>query len=273
MASVSVRWIWLRRQWSLERIVAQFHANQGEKVSLWKLDLLSRATASGNMKYQTFKHIFTSPSSVEKEARATRSGNARIHGMTCVTRASIAYIATQVSTLICDTRSDSILSEIFGLRPDLLCPPQRSLIGRIPSQIRSDSIIVYWNCSKTQMKIRKWIHYSPGGTGEFDLYNLLEINDHSSIDMLPSINWSRKARYFQTTLPTLGLFLKTAHWPKSRPNERQRNSLRFWQTPAVVIQTRRHMAHLVPDCIALESIHYDLLSCHEQWYYSLIVTR
>jgi len=37
---------------------------------------------------QAFKHIFTSPSSVEKEAKATRSGNARIHGMTRVTTAS-----------------------------------------------------------------------------------------------------------------------------------------------------------------------------------------
>jgi len=43
-----------------------------------------------------YKHIFTSPSSVEKESKATRSGNARIHGMTQVTPASIAYIATQV---------------------------------------------------------------------------------------------------------------------------------------------------------------------------------
>ena len=45
---------------------------------------------------QAFKHIFTSPSSVEKENKATRSGNARIHGMTHVTLASIAYIAMQV---------------------------------------------------------------------------------------------------------------------------------------------------------------------------------
>jgi hypothetical protein len=43
-----------------------------------------------------YKHIFTSPSSVEKEPKATRSGNARIHGMTQVTPASIAYVATQV---------------------------------------------------------------------------------------------------------------------------------------------------------------------------------
>ena len=45
---------------------------------------------------QAFKHIFTSPSSVEKEVKATRSGNARIHGMTRVTTASLAYMATQV---------------------------------------------------------------------------------------------------------------------------------------------------------------------------------
>jgi len=62
-----------------------------------------------------FKHIFTSPSSVEKEAKATRSGNARIHGMTRVTAASIAYTATQLrfslssSSVFCrsDTSTDS----------------------------------------------------------------------------------------------------------------------------------------------------------------------
>jgi hypothetical protein len=45
---------------------------------------------------QAFKHIFTSPSSVDQEPKATRSGNARIHGMTQVTPASVAYVATQV---------------------------------------------------------------------------------------------------------------------------------------------------------------------------------
>jgi hypothetical protein len=47
--------------------------------------------------FQGYKHIFTSPSSVEKEPKATRSGNARIHGMTRVTPASIVYVATQVN--------------------------------------------------------------------------------------------------------------------------------------------------------------------------------
>jgi len=47
---------------------------------------------------QAYKHIFTSPSSVDKEPKATRSGNARIHGMTKVTAASIAYVTTQVNS-------------------------------------------------------------------------------------------------------------------------------------------------------------------------------
>jgi hypothetical protein len=48
---------------------------------------------------KAFKHIFTSPSSVGKEPKATRSGNARIHNMKHVTPASISYVATQVRRL------------------------------------------------------------------------------------------------------------------------------------------------------------------------------
>jgi hypothetical protein len=44
---------------------------------------------------QGFKHVFTSPSSVDKEPKATRSGNAYLHGMKSVTKGSLAYIATQ----------------------------------------------------------------------------------------------------------------------------------------------------------------------------------
>ncbi|TEB29001.1 hypothetical protein FA13DRAFT_1632472 [Coprinellus micaceus] len=45
---------------------------------------------------QAYKHIFTSPSSVDGGSRATRSGNAQIHGMKTVTVPSLAYIATLV---------------------------------------------------------------------------------------------------------------------------------------------------------------------------------
>lgn len=56
---------------------------------------------------KAFRHVFTSPSSVDKEPKATRAGNARLHGMTNVTAASIAYVATQVSmerlsSFVCD---------------------------------------------------------------------------------------------------------------------------------------------------------------------------
>ncbi|KAF7968770.1 hypothetical protein HWV62_29340 [Athelia sp. TMB] len=51
----------------------------------------------GELLIKGYRHIFTSPSSVyDGEPRATRSGNARIHGMIKVTLASIAYVATQV---------------------------------------------------------------------------------------------------------------------------------------------------------------------------------
>ncbi|KAG1829676.1 hypothetical protein EV424DRAFT_1470688 [Suillus variegatus] len=43
-----------------------------------------------------FKHVFTSPSSMEKEPKATCSGNAYLHGMKSVMKESLAYIATQV---------------------------------------------------------------------------------------------------------------------------------------------------------------------------------
>nr|VWO99861.1 Type III effector HopI1 [Ganoderma boninense] len=43
-----------------------------------------------------FKHVFTSPSSVDDSGRSTKSSNAAMHGMTKVTPASIVYVATLV---------------------------------------------------------------------------------------------------------------------------------------------------------------------------------
>ncbi|KAG2021056.1 hypothetical protein CC2G_006322 [Coprinopsis cinerea AmutBmut pab1-1] len=45
---------------------------------------------------KAYKHIFTSPTSVSDVPKATRSGNARIHGMTAATPPSLAYVAVQV---------------------------------------------------------------------------------------------------------------------------------------------------------------------------------
>ena len=50
----------------------------------------------GKLVIQGFKHVFISPSSVDGESRATKSGNAAIHGMRRVTTASLAYVAVLV---------------------------------------------------------------------------------------------------------------------------------------------------------------------------------
>ncbi|KZP21867.1 hypothetical protein FIBSPDRAFT_910647 [Athelia psychrophila] len=59
-----------------------------------------------------YKHIFTSPSSVDREPKATRSGNARMNRMNEVTFASIAYVATMVrfamSSSACFSRTDYV---------------------------------------------------------------------------------------------------------------------------------------------------------------------
>jgi len=92
---------------------------------------------------KTYKHIFTSPSSVEREAKATRSGNARIHGMTRVTPASIAYAATQarfaLSSSAVFTRSDTTTdSERF----------YNSVLDLLEDQDEAkevDDLLVWWN--------------------------------------------------------------------------------------------------------------------------------
>ncbi|KAG1718875.1 hypothetical protein EDD22DRAFT_855207, partial [Suillus occidentalis] len=62
-----------------------------------------------------FKHVFTSPSSVDREPKATRSGNAYLHGMKSVTKGSLAYVATQIrfalSSSILDLLEDPDESE------------------------------------------------------------------------------------------------------------------------------------------------------------------
>jgi len=91
-----------------------------------------------------FKHIFTSPSSVEKEAKATRSGNARIHGMKRVTTGSLAYVATQLrfalssSSVFC--RSDNLTdSERFynSVLEFLDHPDEREQVQELQD---------WWNC-------------------------------------------------------------------------------------------------------------------------------
>ncbi|KIM74009.1 hypothetical protein PILCRDRAFT_80463 [Piloderma croceum F 1598] len=90
-----------------------------------------------------YKHVFTSPSSVEQEPKATRSGNARIHGMTKVTPASIAYIATQVRFALSS-------SPVFS-RTDTTTDSERfynsvlDLLEDVDEQVEVNDLISWWN--------------------------------------------------------------------------------------------------------------------------------
>ncbi|KAG1894632.1 uncharacterized protein F5891DRAFT_1130893 [Suillus fuscotomentosus] len=90
-----------------------------------------------------YKHVFTSPSSVDREPKATRSGNARLHGMNSVTIASLAYIATQVRFALSsssvfsrtDTTTDS--ETFYHSLLDLLEDPEEYK--------EIDELLTWWN--------------------------------------------------------------------------------------------------------------------------------
>ena len=116
------------------------------------------------LRVQAFKHIFTSPSSVEKENKATRSGNARIHGMTRVTMASLAYVATQVSP------------SLTGLVPSITehprsfvspCHPHPPSAGLTLQPTRKDSTRAYGTFWTIQMRGMRLLICWAGGIGRF----------------------------------------------------------------------------------------------------------
>ncbi|KAG1777572.1 hypothetical protein EV702DRAFT_969467 [Suillus placidus] len=92
-----------------------------------------------------YKHVqvFTSPSSVDREPKATCSGNARLHGMNVVTLASLAYIATQVRFALSsssvfsrtDTSTDS--ETFYHSLLDLLEDPEECK--------EVDELLIWWN--------------------------------------------------------------------------------------------------------------------------------
>lgn len=109
---------------------------------------------------QAYKHIFTSPSSVDRIPKATRSGNARIHGMTCVTPASIAYVATQVRpSFAVSPRSLSwfyqarfaLSSAAVFSRSDTITDSERfytsilELFDDIDEQQELQELVIWWN--------------------------------------------------------------------------------------------------------------------------------
>ncbi|KIM89667.1 hypothetical protein PILCRDRAFT_60453, partial [Piloderma croceum F 1598] len=114
-----------------------------------------------------YKHVFTSPSSVDNAAKATWSvrwylceptasvvkfvkkiyqpftGNAHIHGMTHVTPASIASIATQAQFALSSSsvfsRTDAVTS-LEGFYNSIL-----DLLHDADEQEESKSLIIWWN--------------------------------------------------------------------------------------------------------------------------------
>ncbi|KAG1732025.1 uncharacterized protein EDB91DRAFT_1238858 [Suillus paluster] len=90
-----------------------------------------------------YKHIFMSPSSVDREPKATHSDNARIHRMTRVTLPLVAYIATQVQFALTsspvfsctDTVTDSerFYNSILDIFED---PDEKQEV---------DKLVVWWN--------------------------------------------------------------------------------------------------------------------------------
>ncbi|KAG1737726.1 hypothetical protein EDB19DRAFT_1636705 [Suillus lakei] len=89
-------------------------------------------------------HVITSPSSVKREPKAMWSGNARLHGMTSITIASIAYIATQVrfalssSSVFSRTNTTTDSEMFYHSLLDLLEDPEESK--------EVDELMTWWNC-------------------------------------------------------------------------------------------------------------------------------
>ena len=105
---------------------------------------------------QAFKHIFTSPSSVDAEPKATRSGNARIHGMTHVTRASLAYVATQVVFYL-QNCGVTVMLTITAVRFALRYLLHLFSLARTAKRILKRSTLQFWNFSKNprnRMRLR-----------------------------------------------------------------------------------------------------------------------
>ncbi|TEB25444.1 hypothetical protein FA13DRAFT_1637543, partial [Coprinellus micaceus] len=93
---------------------------------------------------KAYKHVFTSPSSVTSGAsKATRSSNARLHGMECVTIPSLAYIATQVrfalSSQAVFSRTDLVTNSeyFYNLIIDVLEDPEEP--------VEAVELLRWWN--------------------------------------------------------------------------------------------------------------------------------
>ncbi|KAJ3502535.1 hypothetical protein NMY22_g18550 [Coprinellus aureogranulatus] len=97
----------------------------------------------GKLLVSAYKHVFTSPSSVDQETRATRSGNAEIHGMKSVTIPSLAYISTLVrfslssSAVFCRNDRSTDSERFYKTINDFLGSPSE--------KEEVDALLKWWN--------------------------------------------------------------------------------------------------------------------------------
>ncbi|KAI5984589.1 hypothetical protein EDC04DRAFT_2873841 [Pisolithus marmoratus] len=90
-----------------------------------------------------YKHIFTSPSSVDQELKATCSGNACIHSMHCVTKASITYVATQTCFSLASAQVFSCMDLITD--SERFDSSIRELLDDPDESDEVDQLITWWN--------------------------------------------------------------------------------------------------------------------------------
>ncbi|KAI0742042.1 hypothetical protein C8Q80DRAFT_1110812 [Daedaleopsis nitida] len=97
----------------------------------------------GQLLLNGMRHVFCSPSSVAQDVKATKAGNAQLHGMTLVTPASLCYVAMLVRFVLssassfnrADVQTDS---ELFynSLYIFIVDPAERENLNHL---------IVWWN--------------------------------------------------------------------------------------------------------------------------------
>ena len=113
---------------------------------------------------QAYKHIFTSPSSIDfKELKATHSCNARIYGMHSIMKASIAYVAMQVSHRF--YLPPLLNGQLFNRLVLLWHWPKFSLTP-ILQQIRNVFMVLFSNSLRTLMRKTRLNSFWHGGTGD-----------------------------------------------------------------------------------------------------------
>ncbi|KAG1760405.1 hypothetical protein EDD22DRAFT_980614 [Suillus occidentalis] len=102
-----------------------------------------------------FKYVFTSPSSVDKELKATHSSNAYLHSMKVVMVGSLAYVATQVCSSSVFSCTDTVMDSknFYCSILDLLEDPEES--QEVVDLMMWSTRCIFPNSSSSQQSISK----------------------------------------------------------------------------------------------------------------------